>query len=148
MAPGEVSVSIDAPPDRVYALVSDVARTPEWSPECVRVEWVEAGKRFRGHNKIGSREWAMECVIDEAKPSQAFAFHTERDGDLRTRWGYRLEPTSSGGTQLTEWYQRVAKVPLPARIAERLLMGGRAKHNAENMRASLAKIKTIAEAAG
>ena len=147
LAAGEVTVTIDAPPDRVYALVSDVARTPEWSPECVNVEWVEPGKRFRGHNKQGSREWAMDCVIDEADPGRAFSFHTERDGAARTRWGYRIEPADGGGTRLTEWYQRVAKPPLPARIAERLVMGGRAKHNAENMSASLAKIKVIAETA-
>jgi len=33
-------IEIDATRDVVYALVSDVTRTGEWSPECVRCRWL------------------------------------------------------------------------------------------------------------
>lgn len=151
MAAGEATVTISAPPRRVYDVVSDVTRTGEWSPECVSVEWLDGataavpGARFRGHNKLGAREWDMEAVVDDADPGRAFSFHTVRGDSVRTRWGYRLAPTADG-TQLTEWYERVAQIPLLMRIAERLMMGGRQKHNDANIAASLARIKTIAEA--
>src|SRR5678815_3766100 len=35
------SIEIDAPPNDVYALLSDVTRTGEWSPECVRCRWLD-----------------------------------------------------------------------------------------------------------
>lgn len=151
MSSGEASIVIDADANRVYRLISDVTRTPEWSPECIRVAWqggaVDArpGARFQGHNKQGGREWDMECVVDEATPGQGFAFHTVRGGRPWTRWGYRLAAAPDGGTVLTEWYERVATPPLVARIAERLVLGGREKHNAANLQASLGNIKTILE---
>ena len=145
MSAGEASITINATRAAVYALVSNVTRTGEYSPECVSVEWIEPGKRFRGHNKDSSREWDMEGVIDTAVPERAFAFHTERDGAVRTKWGYRIDGPTNGPTTLTEWYERVAKIPLPAKIFERFVMGGRAKHNAANMQASLARIKAILE---
>jgi ribosome-associated toxin RatA of RatAB toxin-antitoxin module len=37
---GRATVHINAPPEKVYALVTDVSRMGEWSPECVRAEWV------------------------------------------------------------------------------------------------------------
>ena len=33
LARDEVSTLVDAPPDQVYALIADVTRTPEFSPE-------------------------------------------------------------------------------------------------------------------
>lgn len=31
---GQVQIHIEAPPEKIYTLVSDVARMGEWSPEC------------------------------------------------------------------------------------------------------------------
>ena len=45
---------IDAPPDVLYDLVTDVRRMGEWSPETVEADWIggasgpEVGARFRG----------------------------------------------------------------------------------------------------
>ena len=152
-AAGSASVTIEAAPDAVYSLICDVTRTGEWSPECVRCEWIgdtesaTPGARFRGHNQQGSREWDMECVVDEAEPGASFRFHTERNGTVRTKWGYRLAPEGTG-TRLTEWYERVAPTPVITRLVERLVMGGRQKHNDANVAASLARIKSIIEEAG
>jgi uncharacterized protein YndB with AHSA1/START domain len=33
-AKGQATVVVDAPPERVYELVSDVTRMGDWSPEC------------------------------------------------------------------------------------------------------------------
>jgi hypothetical protein len=146
-AQGSEKIVVNVSPEQAYDVVSDVTRTGEWSPECVRVEWIEPGTRFVGHNKDGDREWLMECVVDEAARPTAFSWHTERPGkpgEARTQWGYRFAP-AAGGTEITEWYARVAQAPLLARIVERFVMGGREKHNAENMRKSLERLKEVIE---
>jgi hypothetical protein len=84
-------------------------------------------------------------VVDEAEPGVSFSFHTVRAGNPRTRWGYRLSPDPAGGTIVTEWYERLIRVPPVMRVAERLMMGGRKKHNDENMRASLTRLKAVVE---
>ena len=35
----QVSVDVDAPPEQVFELVSDVTRMGEWSPESTGAEW-------------------------------------------------------------------------------------------------------------
>ena len=50
-----VTVHMDAPPEKVWALVSDVTRIGEFSPETFEAEWTgdatgpAVGARFRGH---------------------------------------------------------------------------------------------------
>src|SRR5262249_57711513 len=55
---GQASIDIDAAPEAVYDLVSDLRRVGEWSPECYRCEWIQGdcpvvGAEFKGHNRIG-----------------------------------------------------------------------------------------------
>jgi hypothetical protein len=53
---GSEQIQINASPERVYALVADLTRMGEWSPECQRVEWDERatgpaeGATFTGYN--------------------------------------------------------------------------------------------------
>ena len=148
---GEQSAVVSAPPAAVYAVVSDVTRTGEWSPECVACEWTgdatapAVGATFRGTNRQGKQQWTMDAVVDEAEPGERFSFHTERDGQPRTRWGWRLEPAGDGGTRVTQFYERLAPAGVVRRLVERVVMGGREKHNAENMAASLERLKGIVE---
>src|SRR3954467_15899573 len=58
---GEAAVHVDAPPETVYAVVSDVTRMGEWSPETVRCEWLggatgpAVGANSRGRTRGASR---------------------------------------------------------------------------------------------
>ena len=38
---GRATVHIDAPPEKVYAMVSDVTRMGEWSPETHTCRWID-----------------------------------------------------------------------------------------------------------
>ena len=55
----EVERTIAAAPEKLWALVSDVTRMGEWSPETVGCEWVGdpkepvIGARFKGRNQRG-----------------------------------------------------------------------------------------------
>jgi hypothetical protein len=106
----DVSIHIAAPPERVYALVADVTRMPQLSPEVVRCTWLDGaaeptvGARFEATNK-GARgpTWKNRPVITVASPGEEFAFsRTERFAGT-VEWRYQLEPEGSG-TRVTESY--------------------------------------------
>ena len=102
-----VSVEVNAAPEAVWALVADITRMGEWSPECFRAEWEngatgpEVGAHFHGWNRAGSFEWDAPCIVTDCEPGKVFAFAVPRDGDTLNRWRFELAP-SAAGTTLTE----------------------------------------------
>jgi uncharacterized protein YndB with AHSA1/START domain len=107
---GQATIHISAPPEKVYALVTDVTRMGEWSPECRRAEWIggaigpAVGARFKGHNKLGIVRWSTTPTVKVADPGREFTFETGKPGKEDTRWSYRFAP-SDGGTELTESFE-------------------------------------------
>lgn len=108
IAHDEVSIEIEAAPDAVYALISDITRMGEWSPECIRCTWTKgaagpaAGARFKAVNK-GARgpAWYNTPRVTVADPGREFAFNRKGPGIGSYTWRYVLEPTVSG-TRVTE----------------------------------------------
>ena len=105
------TVEIDAPPDRVYALISDITRMGEWSPECRHCEWTGGatepvvGARFKARNKAAKGPaWSNKPVVTVADPGSEFAFSRSGPGIGAYTWRYRMEPTERG-TRLTESYE-------------------------------------------
>jgi uncharacterized protein YndB with AHSA1/START domain len=150
----ESRIEIEAPPEQVWTVVSDVTRTPEWSPVCHTVDWlapstgIEVGARFRGHNKLRMFRWSRECVIDEADAPRSFAFHTEIDGEESTHWRYTVAPAPGGGSVLTETYQAVAA---PRWVWLLRKLGGArqsTKDTRKNIATSLERIKRLVEHGG
>ena len=140
---GEAHLHIDAPAEKVYELISDVTRMGEWSPECVRAEWIEGatvpavGAKFKGHNKQGFMRWSTKPEVTAADPGKEFAFKT-RD----TTWRYRLESSASGGTDVTESFEApdygfFLNLLTPAKKREGILVDG--------MQMTLARVKAAAE---
>jgi putative intracellular protease/amidase/uncharacterized protein YndB with AHSA1/START domain len=112
-----VSRAVPAPPDRVYALISDITRMGEWSPETRSAYWREPGRRFTGRNRIGPLyRWSMSATVTEAVPGRAFAFTTDRPSS--TTWRYDLEPVE-GGTRVTESMTRAAPQLAVVRAVQR-----------------------------
>jgi hypothetical protein len=112
----EVSSHVDAPPDDVYAIVSDVTRTPELSPEVVSCRWLDGatgpavGARFEATNKVGrGPAWKNRPVVTVAEPGREFAFRRTEKLAGSVVWRYRFEP-EDGGTRVTESYE--VTVPL------------------------------------
>jgi polyketide cyclase/dehydrase/lipid transport protein len=145
----QVSVALDmaAPPETVYEMVSDVTRMGEWSPECVRCEWIGDGrKKFRGHNREGGHRWSTTATVVADEPGREFAFDvTTVFSQPVARWSYRFEPVDGGSTRVTEsWEDR-----RPGWLAR---LGGivtgvsdRAEHNRRGMAETLTRIKAVAE---
>lgn len=115
LATREASIEIAAPPEAVYALVADVTRMGEWSPENVGADWLnggtgQVGDWFAGHNRSGEREWTRECEVASAEPGRDFTFVVDGVEKNCTWWSYEMAPTASG-TQLTERWWLVNKTP-------------------------------------
>ncbi|MGQ4597030.1 SRPBCC family protein [Nocardia sp. R6R-6] len=97
----EVTIDISAPPEQVWAVVSDLKRMPEFSPQCVRMVPLgspKAGTWTVNFNHDGKKYWPTTARIVRYEPNQAFAF---RINENRSVWSYTLEPTETG-TRLIE----------------------------------------------
>ena len=75
----EASIEIQASPEAVYDLVSDLPRMGEWSPENIGGEWQgggsgKVGDRFTGHNRAGERTWSAPVMVTAAERGRCFAF--------------------------------------------------------------------------
>ena len=142
----EVSVWIDAGPEQVWDLVTDIGRYGEWSPENRGGTWQGEpgpGARFKGSNKRGFMRWSTNCRVIEYERPGRFAFEV---AESRMRWGYRLEPEANG-TRVTEWRDHAGRLPLPFRVIEAsgLLGRNREQNMVEDMRQTLQKVKSTAE---
>ena len=109
-----VSLRMRATPEELYAIVSDVTRTPEFSPEIVECTWLDGatgpavGARFKARNKMPNRPaFSNKPVVTVADPGREFAFARTEPLGGTVEWTYRFEPDGDG-TLVTESY-RVTK---------------------------------------
>jgi len=146
-----VTVTMHAPPERIWDLVSDVTRIGRYSPETFEAEWVDGatgpavGARFRGHvkrNGRGPTYWTT-CTVTECEPGRSFAFGVGSEAKPLNTWGYRLEP-SADGTAVTESFTLTPTLPL--RIYWALFGWSRGKTNRRGMERTLEAIKAEVEA--
>jgi uncharacterized protein YndB with AHSA1/START domain len=147
------SRDIAAPPDAVWALVSDLPRMGEWSDENDGGTWLGGadgpapGVRFKGRNSNGWRRWSTVATITDAEPAKQLGF----DVDLMklvpvSHWEYRIEP-ADGGCRVTEtwtdrrpgWFHAVAR--LATGVADR------EAHTRQSIDDTLAALAATAESA-
>jgi polyketide cyclase/dehydrase/lipid transport protein len=146
----EVSAVLPADPPTVFRLISDVTRTPEWSPQVVSCEWLDGateaaiGARFTARNGLGRFTWANTPVITRLDPDRTFAFSRTERGGGTMEWFYRLEPHENGSL-VTLGYNVLQPVPKALHIILRLLLGVRDLRADlhENMVLSLNRITEI-----
>jgi uncharacterized protein YndB with AHSA1/START domain len=149
----EVSVTteVHAPADRVWAMVADLTRMKEWSPENDGVAWRNGatsavpGARFTGTNRRESKRWSTVGTILESEPGRVLAFRITAVGQKVSTWRYRFESTDSGCAVTETWIdERNALVKfLGARVSG---VADRATHNRAGMEQTLANLKAAAEA--
>ena len=151
----EASLHIDAPPQRVWSLVSDVTRMGEWSPVCYRCEWVEGssgpavGAKFKGYNRQGALKWWTTCEITASEPGRVFEFRTV-DGQFSigyrnkemTRWRYEFMADGIG-TNVVESSKIVSFPPLLRLVAP--LLRRQDAQRTEGMRETLERLRKAAE---
>ena len=111
----EVTVWMDAPPAKVWDLVSDVTRIGEFSPETFEAKWTrgstgpEVGAQFAGHvrrNGVGPTYWSP-CQVTACEAEEVFEFSvgstTQRIAscEVDIDWGNPL--FVAVGVALGEW---------------------------------------------
>ena len=146
----EVSLYVDAPPAEVWALVSDVTRIGEFSPETFEARWTrgstgpEAGAWFKGHvkrNGVGPTYWSP-CQVTQCVPLEVFEFSVGTDDVTLNNWGYRMEPEGTG-TKVTEYFRLEPSLPMRGYW---LLLGHlRGRTNERGMRQTLEAMKAVLE---
>ena len=148
---GAVTVHMNATPDDVFALVSDVTRIGRYSPETFEAEWIDGatepkvGAKFRGHVKRNGRGpiyWTT-CEVTACEPGKEFAFAVLTRGRPLNTWRYVLE-AKDGGTDVTESFQLLDELPM--KIYWTLFGWARGKTNRNGMQATLDGIKKEVEA--
>jgi hypothetical protein len=148
---GEVDLHMRAVPDEVWALVSDVTRIGEFSPETFEAVWTHGatgpavGARFKGHvkrNGVGPTYWSP-CTVTRCEENEVFEFAVGLDGNALTTWGYRLG-AEGDGTRVTEYFRLSPKWYLRGYwiVLGRL----RGRTNERGMRTTLEKMKAVVEA--
>jgi uncharacterized protein YndB with AHSA1/START domain len=148
----EVSLTIDAPADRLWALVTDVTNMGKWSPECVRCSWLggasapAVGAQFKGLNRHGLARWTTQCTVTAADAPRHFEFQVKQSG---MRWGYRFEPNAAGGTEVTEYREKTKDTPFYIKAVQRSGLIGRNREEllVEGMHTTLERLKAAAESA-
>ena len=146
---GSASIDIDAAPDAVFDLVTDLDRMGEWSPESGAVRWIDGsgaalGARFAGDNEvtlgpIPLKRWTTESEVTAFDRPSVFEFVSAG----YTTWRFEFAATADGGTRLTESFAYPPYTGFAA--VSRGLLGARAGFIHKGVESTLAAIKQAAE---
>ncbi|MGB0099913.1 MAG: SRPBCC family protein [Nocardioides sp.] len=141
---------VRADPERVWALLTDLSRMPDWSPELVRMVALKpgglrVGQWYLGINRRGAVVWPTRSVVVEVDPGRTLTWDTRSSG---ARWTWEI--AADGDTTRV-----VHRRPVPAgltrvsQVFAPLLLGGSEEHAdalEQDMAATVARLKAAAEA--
>ncbi len=155
---GEASVFIGAPPKVVYALISDVSRMGEWSPECVEADWAAGttgpsiGAVFNGTNSRADNRWTTPNTVIVADVGKEFAWVVGTMDFRVCTWRYVLS-AEGDGTRVTESFELgKEKVGFTATVLESPeeerapMVEARKAQLVQDMKETLGRLKGVAEA--
>jgi uncharacterized protein YndB with AHSA1/START domain len=143
----QAEVEINAPVSKVWSLVSDLSRMPQWSPQCRVMKLLgplRPGTRTLNLNRHNMLFWPTTSVITEVLPERKLAFRVPIN---TTVWTYELEPTATG-TRLVETRHAEKGVTAVSTAITKAALGGVDTFETElleGMNQSLARIKAAAE---
>ncbi|OBJ04532.1 hypothetical protein A5624_26770 [Mycobacterium sp. 1482292.6] len=138
---------VRAPAHAVYALVSDITRIPQWSPETVSARWLDA-KTFEARNRRRLGRWTTTSNVETAEPDREFSFIVQAFGGDWTQWTFRLDSgPSENTTRLTESVRMCVPMPLTAVVFELLFLWVRDRRAdlQANLEKSVERIRMIIE---
>ena len=85
---------IEAPPETVWALLTDFSRMPDWSPELVRMVALKpgglrVGQWYLGVNRRKAIVWPTRSVVAAVEPGRRLVWDTRSSG---AQWIWELAP--------------------------------------------------------
>jgi uncharacterized protein YndB with AHSA1/START domain len=144
------SVQIAASPERVWALVSDVRRMPDWSPQVDSTrlrsgfDHVALGTQFTNRNSDGDLVWTTHAEVVRFEPGREIAFRIEENWVI---WSFTVAP-GQAGTQLVQRREAPEGISDLSLELTNGFMGGEEVFTASmcaGMRLTLERIKAEAE---
>jgi hypothetical protein len=144
------TVDIDAPAERVFALLSDLPGMGEFSPENTGGSWLGGatapvpGVRFRGSNRNGWRRWRTVVRVLICAPPEHFSFDVSSLGLAVSRWTYDVS-LRPGGCTVTETWEDRRKRSMDVIGLLASGVGDRAAYTARSIEETLAALKARAE---
>ncbi len=149
MITGITSVVIDRSPAEVFAAISDITRTGEWSPECIGGRWIDGatgpavGARFEGDNKVvvaglTMKKWTTTSEVTACVAGEVFEFVAEG----YTTWRYELKPVGKA-TKLTESFKFDSSKGFQGFLYEKVFR--RSDSMLKGMQRTLAQVKATLE---
>jgi uncharacterized protein YndB with AHSA1/START domain len=98
----EKSVEIDASPERVWAVMADVERWPEWTRSMSRVE-LTSGRPLGSGSEARVKQPRMPAMrwrVTDYQPGVNFTWETRSPG-AKTVASHRIAPRPGGGSTVT-----------------------------------------------
>jgi nitroreductase len=120
-----VEMDIDATPERLWELVSDITTPGRHCREAAGAAWDDdgahgVGSTFKGRNAtddcghplidavvvrlVGSMEWETPCWVSVWEPGRRFMYNVGDPDTPWTQWGFTLEPLVGGGTRVRHFF--------------------------------------------
>jgi hypothetical protein len=104
-------VTIGAPADEVYRVVSDPVAMAALAEEFYKARWIRGatgpavGNWFSGSNRNGLRRWVTHAEVVEADPGRRFAYRVRTPFHVWiSRWEYEVTPEPGGcRVAVTNW---------------------------------------------
>ncbi|EKF22375.1 polyketide cyclase / dehydrase and lipid transport family protein [Mycolicibacterium hassiacum DSM 44199] len=144
----QAEIEIAAPVSKVWELVSDLNRMPQWSPQCRKMKPlggpVRAGTKTINLNRRKFLFWPTTSLITEFIPEKKLAFRVNENG---TVWSFELEPTETGTRLIESRHAENGVKPISNTIVN-TLFGGVPSFEQElvdGMNQTLQRIKAAAE---
>lgn len=145
----ESSIEIDAPPARVWEVVSEVRNATEWSSQAVKIIALGGrttkGTRALNINKRGPLFWPTTSRVVEFEPGRRFG---NRISENTTIWVFELEPLPGARTKLIERREVPTGLTKLSRVLTDKVFGGQGSFTAEldeGVSTSLQRIKALVE---
>jgi uncharacterized protein YndB with AHSA1/START domain len=146
-----VTKDIAAPAATVWALVSDLPRMGQWSPENRGGQWVKGatgpvpGARFKGDNRNGDKSWSTDAKVVDADPGRRFSFLVTVGPIKIAKWEYDFEETADGCRVTETWTDQRGWLAKKAG-GKASGVADRREHNRAGMEQTLARIAAAATA--
>ncbi|MGH3676593.1 MAG: SRPBCC family protein [Mycobacterium sp.] len=143
----QAQIDINAPVPKVWELISDFNRMPQWSPQCRMMKALgplRQGTRTLNINRRNFLFWPTTSTVTEVIPEKKLAFRVNANGTI---WSYELQATDQG-TRVVESRHAENGVKAVSNMTVNALFGGVPSFErelVEGMNTSLARIKAAAE---
>lgn len=122
----ESTTEIDAPPEAVWAVITDPRALGGLSDQVLRTHVVGTAPVGRGTrtiniNRRGPLVWPTRAKVIRFEPTRDYAFRIKDNGST---WSFELAPTPTGGTRVTHRREAPKGTTKISKVLQDKVLGG------------------------